>query len=157
MRGLTATCEDMDFSNANTGPQQDAVTNKQREHTTNFYTRIVQRPTATHDMLNRQQNVAALVGKTGTPVYLSFRRIGQNYTTSVTKACAGRPGAATSVSRRRREHRILLAGGGRRASRSHTLAASHAHAASQAFERMHMLFCHRVKTLAHDGAGPQQT
>ncbi len=39
----------------------------------------------------------------------------------------------------------LLAGGGRRARCSHTLAAS------QAFERLHMLFCHRVKTWSHDG------
>jgi hypothetical protein len=75
-----------------------------------------------------------------TPGCLSFGPIGQKFTTSVTEACARRPGAAASVSRRRRERRILLAGGGRRASRSHTLAAS------QAFERMHMLFCHRVKT-----------
>jgi hypothetical protein len=35
--------------------------------------------------------------------------------------------------RRRSERRILLAGGGGRANRSHTLAAS------QAFERMHLL------------------
>ncbi len=75
-----------------------------------------------------------------TSVCLSFGPIGQKFTTSVTEACARRPGAAASVSRGRRERRILLAGGGRRASRSHTLAAS------QAFERMHMLFCHRVKT-----------
>ncbi len=64
-------------------------------------------------------------------VYLSFGPIGQSFTVSVTEACARRPGAAASVSRRRR---TLLAGGGRRASRSHTLAAS------QAFERMHTLF-----------------
>ncbi len=69
-----------------------------------------------------------------------FGPIGQKLTASVTQACAKRPGVAASVSRRRRERRTLLAGGGRRASRSHTLAAS------QAFERMHMLFCHRVKT-----------
>jgi hypothetical protein len=66
-------------------------------------------------------------------VYLSCGPIGQKFTTSVTQACARRPGAAASVSRRRRERRTLLAGGGRRASRSHTLAAS------QAFERMHTL------------------
>ncbi len=75
-----------------------------------------------------------------TSVCLSFGPIGQNFTASVTEACARRPGTAASVSRRRRERRILLAGGGMRASRSHTLAAS------QAFERMHMLFCHRMKT-----------
>ncbi len=80
-----------------------------------------------------------------TAVYLNFGLIGQNFTASVTEANARRPGAAASVSRRRRERRTLLAGGGRRASHSHTLAAS------QAFERMHMLFCHRVKTEAHDG------
>jgi hypothetical protein len=56
------------------------------------------------------------------------------------------PGAAASVSRRRREHRSLLAGGGRRANRSHTLAAS------QAFERMHM-FQIRVNTSASADAG----
>ncbi len=74
-------------------------------------------------------------------VYLSVGPIGQNFTVSVTEACARRPGAAASVSRRQRERRNLLAGGGRRASRSHTLAAS------QAFERMHTLSCHRVKHL----------
>jgi hypothetical protein len=63
----------------------------------------------------------------------------------VTEACARRPGAAASVSRRRRERRTLLAGGSRRASRSHTLAAS------QAFERMHTLSCFRVKIEAHRG------
>ncbi len=52
-----------------------------------------------------------------TAVCLSFGPIGQNFTASVTEACARRPGAAASVSRRRRERRILLAGGGRRASR----------------------------------------
>jgi hypothetical protein len=52
-----------------------------------------------------------------------------------TEACARRPGAAASVSCRRR---TLLAGGGRRASRSHTLAAS------QAFEYMQMLHWHGV-------------
>ncbi len=57
------------------------------------------------------------------------------------EACARRPGAAASVSDRRREHHTLLAGGGRRASRSHTLAAS------QAFERVHTLACHWVKHL----------
>ncbi len=66
-------------------------------------------------------------------VYLSFGPIGQNVTVSVTEACARRLGATASVSLRRRERRTLLAGGGRRASRSHTLAAS------QAFSRMHML------------------
>ncbi len=74
-----------------------------------------------------------------TYVYLSFGPIRRNFTVYVTEACARRPGAAASVSRRRRERRNLLAGGGRLASRSHTLVAS------QAFERMHMLFCHRVK------------
>ncbi len=73
-------------------------------------------------------------------MYLSFGPIGQNFTVSATKACARRPGAAASVSRWRRERHTLLAGGGRRASRSHTLAAS------QAFECMHTLFSHRVKT-----------
>ncbi len=68
-----------------------------------------------------------------TVVYLSFHPIGQKFTASVTEACARRPGAAASVSHRRRERRTLLAGGGRRASRSHTLAAS------QALERMHTL------------------
>ncbi len=63
-----------------------------------------------------------------TPGCLCFGPIGQKLTTSVTEACARRPGTAASVSRRRRERR------------------SHALAASQAFERMHMLFCHRVKT-----------
>jgi hypothetical protein len=57
-------------------------------------------------------------------ISLSFGPIGQKFTASVTKACARRPGAAASVSRRRCERRILLACGGRRASRSHTLAAS---------------------------------
>ncbi len=75
-----------------------------------------------------------------TAVCLSFGPFGQNFTVSVTEACARRPGAAASLSRRRRERRTLFAGGGWRASRSHTLAAS------QAFERMHMLFSHRVKT-----------
>ncbi len=82
--------------------------------------------------------------------YRSVPKFGTHWTkitVSVTKACARRPGAAASVSRRRRERRTLLAGSGRRASRSHTLAAS------QAFERMHMLFCHRVKTSAHGGPG----
>ncbi len=50
-----------------------------------------------------------------------------------TKACARRPGAAASVERRRRERRTLLAVPGRRASRRDKLAAS------QAFERMHIL------------------
>jgi hypothetical protein len=81
-----------------------------------------------------------------TSVCLSFGPIGQNFTVYVTQACARRPGAAASVSRRRRERRILLAGGGRRASRSHTLAGS------QAFERMHMHFCHRVETKAYDSS-----
>ncbi len=48
----------------------------------------------------------------------------------VTKACARRPGAAASAERRRRERRTLLAG----ASQSDTLLAS------QAFERMHILW-----------------
>ncbi len=73
-------------------------------------------------------------------VSLSFGPIGQDFTTSVTEACARRPGTAASVSRRRRERRILLAGGGRRASRSHTLGAS------QAFERMHTLSSDGSKT-----------
>jgi hypothetical protein len=64
------------------------------------------------------------------PVYLNFGPIGQSLTTPVTQACA-----------RRRERRTLLAGGGRRASRSHTLAAS------QVFERMHTLCCRRLKHL----------
>ncbi len=76
------------------------------------------------------------VGSRASAVCLSFGPTRHNFTVSVTEA---RPGAAASVSRRRRERRTLLAGGGRRASRSHTLAAS------QAFERMHMLFCHKVK------------
>jgi hypothetical protein len=76
-----------------------------------------------------------------TPVCLSFGPIRQNFTASVTEAYARRPGAAASASRRRRERRNLLAGGGRRASRSQSLGAS------QAFKRMHMLFCHRVKHL----------
>jgi hypothetical protein len=64
---------------------------------------------------------------------LSFGPIRQNFNVSVTEARARRPGAAASMSRRRRERRTLLAGGGRRASRSHTLAASYA------FERMHTI------------------
>ncbi len=72
---------------------------------------------------------------------LSFGPIGQTFTVSETQACARRPGTGASVSRWRRERRILLAGGGRRASRSHT------RAASQAFEHMHVLFCRRVKHL----------
>jgi hypothetical protein len=47
-----------------------------------------------------------------TAVSLSLGPIGQNFTVSVTEACARRPGAAASVSRRRRERRTLLAGGG---------------------------------------------
>ena len=65
----------------------------------------------------------------------------------VTKACAKRTGAAASVERRRRERRTLLAvtvcRGGGRASRSDTLAASHA------FQRMHVL-CLRI-TVFTDG------
>jgi hypothetical protein len=95
-------------------------------------------------MVTRSCNVCACVPVClceWTIVCLSFGPIGQKFTTSVTEACARRPGAAASVSRRRRERHALLAGGGRQASRSHTLAAS------QALERMHMLFCLRVKHL----------
>jgi hypothetical protein len=74
-----------------------------------------------------------------TVMSLSFHPIRQNATVSVTEACTRRPGAAASMSDRRRECRTLLASGGRRASRSHTLAASHA------FELMQTLFCHTVK------------
>ncbi len=59
-----------------------------------------------------------------TAVCLRFRPIRLKFTTSVTKACAQSPGAAASVSRRRRERHTLLAGGSRRASCSHTLAAT---------------------------------
>ncbi len=52
----------------------------------------------------------------------------------VTKTCARRPGAAASMERRRRERRTLLVVRGRRASRSDMCAAS------QAFERMHILW-----------------
>ncbi len=74
------------------------------------------------------------MGCHNTVVCLSFGPIVQNLTISEIEASARRPGAAASVSRRRRERRTLFAGGGTRASRSHTLAAS------QAFERMRMLF-----------------
>jgi hypothetical protein len=80
---------------------------------------------STHSTTRKHQRTAAC---------LSFGPFGQNSIVSVNKACARRPGVAASVSRRRRERRTLLAGGGRRASRSHTLAAS------QAFQRMHMRF-----------------
>ncbi len=71
---------------------------------------------------------------------VSVGPIRQNYTTSVTQVREKAWRSRKRVARRRRERHTLLAGGGRRASRSHTLAAS------QAFERMHMLFRHRVKT-----------
>ncbi len=67
-----------------------------------------------------------------TEVRLDVHPIRLDITVSLTKARTRRPGAAASVSRRRRERRNLLAGGGRRASCSHTLAAS------QAFERLHL-------------------
>ncbi len=83
--------------------------------------------------------------RVSTSVCLSFGPIGHKFTASVTQACVRRPGAAASVSRRRRERRILLAGGGRRASRSHTLAAS------QAFERMHVLILPQGENLGTRG------